>query len=270
MLIGDVRTADLDRDHWHTWADMATQSVRVGLCPLAGTDDFQFTAPIAPDANPELTLATYQKTLEEASGRTDIRLTDLTWSSVYRVNIRMAERFRTGIPRRAGRASTPASRTPTTSAGNSRRSSTARPRPSWTPTRRSGCPSPPQSSASARPCTRRPSRGRRTRTSAARRRSSSSSATPTARSRTARSALRGPQLTVLAFDSFDTAFAYPGVRVVTIGEAGEYQDRDGEVRAAYTSDGAALTLIRPDGYIACTGDADTIRTRLSGLSSTTA
>lgn len=303
MLIGDVRTADLDRDHWHTWADMATQSVRVGLCPLAGTDDFQFTAPIAPDANPELTLATYQKTLEEASGRTDIRLTDLTWSSVHRVNIRMAERFRAGRAFLAGDAAhvhspaggqglntgvqdaynlgwklgavvngAPASlldtyeeeRLPVAAAvlGISTAlyekavegQADAHQRGEETQQLLLGYP---DSSLSDGPLggTRAPDGVLHGRDGAR---------------HSVHDLLRGPHLTVLAFDSFDTGFACPGVRVVTIGEAGEYQDRDGEVRAAYTSGGAALTLIRPDGYIACTGDADTIRTRLSGLSSITA
>ncbi|MBO2438542.1 FAD-dependent monooxygenase [Actinomadura nitritigenes] len=96
MLIGDVRTPDLDRDHWHMWADLETRTPGVGLCPLPGTSDFQFTSVLAPGDDPDLTLATYQKHLADGSGRDDIRLTGLGWASVYRVNIRMAERFRAG------------------------------------------------------------------------------------------------------------------------------------------------------------------------------
>jgi 2-polyprenyl-6-methoxyphenol hydroxylase-like FAD-dependent oxidoreductase len=104
MLIGDVQTPDLDRDHWHMWADPQTQRPRVGLCPLHGTSDFQFTAPLAPGDDPDLTLATYQMHLAAATGRDDIRLTGLDWASVYRVNIRMAERFRAGRAFLAGDA----------------------------------------------------------------------------------------------------------------------------------------------------------------------
>ncbi|MBD2896919.1 Flavin-dependent monooxygenase [Actinomadura sp. RB99] len=96
MLIGDVRTPDLDRDHWHMWADLETRTPGVGLCPLPGTSDFQFTSVLAPGEEPDLTLATYQRHLADGSGRDDIRLTGLGWASVYRVNIRMAERFRAG------------------------------------------------------------------------------------------------------------------------------------------------------------------------------
>ncbi|MDN3356911.1 FAD-dependent oxidoreductase [Actinomadura sp. DC4] len=91
MLIADVRTGDLDRDHWHMWADLAAQTLRAALCPLPGTDVFQFTSPLAGAETPEPSLATFQKILAEVS---DVRLTDVGWTSVYRVNIRMAERFR--------------------------------------------------------------------------------------------------------------------------------------------------------------------------------
>ncbi|MWA06046.1 3-(3-hydroxyphenyl)propionate hydroxylase [Actinomadura sp. LD22] len=104
MLIGDVRTPDLDRDHWHMWADLETRTPGVGLCPLAGTSDFQFTAALAPGEDPDLTLATYQRHLDAGTGRDDIRLTGLGWASVYRVNIRMAERFRAGRVLLAGDA----------------------------------------------------------------------------------------------------------------------------------------------------------------------
>ncbi|MFF5207855.1 FAD-dependent oxidoreductase [Streptosporangium sp. NPDC000396] len=96
MLLGDVKTPDLDREYWHTWADLATRTLHAGLCPLPGTDVFQFTAPFTGEETPELSLESFQKIFDEGSGRTDVRFTDLTWASVYRVNIRMAERFRVG------------------------------------------------------------------------------------------------------------------------------------------------------------------------------
>ncbi|WP_345439269.1 FAD-dependent monooxygenase [Actinoallomurus vinaceus] len=91
MLIADVRTGDLDRGHWHVWGDMATQKLTVGLCPLPGTDVFQLTAPIEGEETPDLSLETFQKIVSSVA---DVRLTDIGWTSVYRVNIRMAERFR--------------------------------------------------------------------------------------------------------------------------------------------------------------------------------
>jgi hypothetical protein len=70
---------------------MATRTLRAGLCPLPGTDVFQFTAPLTGTETPDLSLGTFQKILSEVS---DVRLRDAGWMSVYRVNIRMAERFR--------------------------------------------------------------------------------------------------------------------------------------------------------------------------------
>ncbi|SNT59856.1 2-polyprenyl-6-methoxyphenol hydroxylase [Actinomadura meyerae] len=303
MLIGDVRTADLDREHWHTWADMATQSLRLGLCPLPGTDDFQFTAPIAPDEDPELTLATYQKTLEAATGRTDVRLTDLTWSSIYRVNIRMAERFRAGRVFLAGDAAhvhspaggqglntgvqdaynlgwklaavmdgAPASLLDTYEeerlpvAAGVLGISTALYRKAV------------EGQADAH------RRGEETQQLLLGYPDSSLSDGPLGGTRAqdgvlhgkdgarhrVHDLLRGPHLTVLGFDagSSGTRFAHSGVRVFMIGDTGDYQDPDGEVRAAYAPGGAALSLVRPDGYIACTGDADTIRAHLGRLGPT--
>lgn len=94
MLLADVRTDDLDRDHWHLWGDLATRGLTAGLCPLPGTEDFQLTAPLTGDDDaPELSAATFQKILESVS---DVRLREVGWMSLYRVNIRMAERFRVG------------------------------------------------------------------------------------------------------------------------------------------------------------------------------
>ncbi|GAA0372965.1 FAD-dependent oxidoreductase [Microbispora corallina] len=99
MLLGDVTTGDLDRDHWHMWGDPATRSLDVALCPLPGTGDFQLTAPVPATADgeedlPEPTLETFQAVLDRAGA--GVRLTGAGWTSVYRVNIRMAERFRAG------------------------------------------------------------------------------------------------------------------------------------------------------------------------------
>jgi 2-polyprenyl-6-methoxyphenol hydroxylase-like FAD-dependent oxidoreductase len=91
MLIADVRTDDLDRDHWHLWADVASRTLRFGMAPLPGTEDFQLTAPITEGETPEPSLETLRRIV---SAWSDVRLKEAGWTSVYRVNIRMAERFR--------------------------------------------------------------------------------------------------------------------------------------------------------------------------------
>ena len=102
MLVGDVRATGLDRDHWHSWPKH--QDGWVGLCPLPSTDAFQFQAQIPPNGEPEPSLELFQRIVTERTGRTDIVLSDPTWLSLYRANVRMVDRFRVGRVLLAGDA----------------------------------------------------------------------------------------------------------------------------------------------------------------------
>jgi 2-polyprenyl-6-methoxyphenol hydroxylase-like FAD-dependent oxidoreductase len=95
-IIADVRTEGPDRDHWHMWTNPSAPSNRVSLCPLPGTNVFQFAAPVTTDTVPVLTLETLQTLFNERSGITDVRLIEVGWTTVYRVNVRLAEQFRVG------------------------------------------------------------------------------------------------------------------------------------------------------------------------------
>ncbi|PSK87491.1 2-polyprenyl-6-methoxyphenol hydroxylase-like FAD-dependent oxidoreductase [Murinocardiopsis flavida] len=101
MLLADVRAEGLDRAHWHAWGDGPDDML--ALCPLPGTDRFQLVAALSPGAgNPRPALPT----LQDLAGRraTGVRLLDAGWISLYRVNIRMAHRFRVGRVLLAGDA----------------------------------------------------------------------------------------------------------------------------------------------------------------------
>jgi 2-polyprenyl-6-methoxyphenol hydroxylase-like FAD-dependent oxidoreductase len=93
MIVADVAVDGLDRDVWHVWQHA---SGMVSLCPLPSTNTFQYQVGIAPGQNPELNLANMQALLEERSGRTDIRLREPEWSSLWRANIRLVDRYREG------------------------------------------------------------------------------------------------------------------------------------------------------------------------------
>ncbi|MFG1643162.1 FAD-dependent oxidoreductase [Amycolatopsis sp. NPDC049252] len=93
MIVADVEVDGLDRDAWHMWRQ---PDGLVTLCPLPSTGAFQFQASIAPGQNPDLGLANLQAILERRSGRTDLRLHEPAWSSLWRANIRLAERYRAG------------------------------------------------------------------------------------------------------------------------------------------------------------------------------
>jgi 2-polyprenyl-6-methoxyphenol hydroxylase-like FAD-dependent oxidoreductase len=93
MIVADVAAGGLDRDAWHMWRHAEGIAA---LCPLPSTDLFQYQAGIAPGQNPSLDLANMQAILERRSGRTDIRLGEPQWSSLWRANIRLADRYREG------------------------------------------------------------------------------------------------------------------------------------------------------------------------------
>ena len=93
MIVADVEVDGLDRDAWHMWRH---DDGLVNLCPMPSTDVFQFQAGIAPGGKPELDLATMQAILERRTGRSDIRLRAVQWSSLWRANIRLADRYREG------------------------------------------------------------------------------------------------------------------------------------------------------------------------------
>jgi 2-polyprenyl-6-methoxyphenol hydroxylase-like FAD-dependent oxidoreductase len=103
MILGDVEAEGLSRDHWHQWID---EDGAILLCPL-GERSFQLQAlperdelgrPVAPS------LETFQRIFDRHSGMPGIRLANPTWISTFRVNERMADRYRVGRVLLAGDA----------------------------------------------------------------------------------------------------------------------------------------------------------------------
>ncbi|VVJ18030.1 Putative monooxygenase STM1546 [Amycolatopsis camponoti] len=93
MIVADVDAGGLDRDAWHLWRH---EEGFVSLCPLPSTGAFQFQASIAPGQDPGLALANLRAILERRSGRADIRLHEPEWASLWRANVRLADRYREG------------------------------------------------------------------------------------------------------------------------------------------------------------------------------
>ena len=93
MIVADVEADGLDRGAWHIWRHAEGF---FSLCPLPSTNAFQYQASIAPGQESELSLANMQAILERRSGRTDIRLHEPQWSSLWRANIRLVDRYRAG------------------------------------------------------------------------------------------------------------------------------------------------------------------------------
>ena len=101
MWVGDLTLDGLDRDHWHLWRG---SEGFLALCPLPGTDQFQFQAQIAAEEAREPSLEAFSELISHRTGRDDIRLHAAGWLSAWRANVRMVERFRTGPVLLAGDA----------------------------------------------------------------------------------------------------------------------------------------------------------------------
>ena len=94
MYVGDVRLRGLDRDWWHSWAQHPDGWL--ALCPLPSTDLFQLQAQIPVGQEQEPSLELFQQIVNERTQGADIVLTEAPWLSLYRANVRMASRYRTG------------------------------------------------------------------------------------------------------------------------------------------------------------------------------
>ncbi|MEV4708239.1 FAD-dependent oxidoreductase [Actinoplanes sp. NPDC049316] len=93
MVLADLPVDGLSRDVWQAWRH---EEGLVSLCPLPSTGLFQYAAAIAPGQDPEPSLANLRAILERRTGRADIHLHEPEWSSLWRANIRLADRYREG------------------------------------------------------------------------------------------------------------------------------------------------------------------------------
>ena len=93
MIVADVGVDGLDREHWQMWRGA---DGFLALCPLPSTDEYQLQASIAPGQDPTLTIENMQALVESRSGRSDVRLRDPSWTSLWRCNVRMVDRYRQG------------------------------------------------------------------------------------------------------------------------------------------------------------------------------
>ncbi|GBQ62753.1 2-polyprenyl-6-methoxyphenol hydroxylase [Ameyamaea chiangmaiensis NBRC 103196] len=102
-LVADVALTGLSRDAWHRFNpdDMDRQ---VSICPLPGTDLFQIQAPIALEGEPDLSADGLTALVATRTGRSDVRVSAVSWASAYAMNARLADRYRAGRVLLAGDA----------------------------------------------------------------------------------------------------------------------------------------------------------------------
>lgn len=97
-FVGDVEVDGLTPDAWHIWMH-PQMGFGFSLCPFACTTSWQLQTMALPDAEGQLTepdLETFSRLFAERTGMEGVTLKNATWASLYRVNIRMADRFRSG------------------------------------------------------------------------------------------------------------------------------------------------------------------------------
>ena len=91
-LVADVGVEGLDRGDWQIWP--LARGGPLGLCPLPGTELFQLTASAAAETRIE-------RAVEETTGH---KVSQIAWSSTYRPQVRMVDRYRVGRVLLAGDA----------------------------------------------------------------------------------------------------------------------------------------------------------------------
>lgn len=96
LVCGDVEVEGLEPTAWHQW--FGPEGVFM-LCPFEGTRRWQLQASPETDAD-GLTVApsleSFQRLAARHTGREDLRISRATWLSTWRINVRMAERYREG------------------------------------------------------------------------------------------------------------------------------------------------------------------------------
>lgn len=94
-LVADVVLSGLTRGAWHRFGEGDEQR-QVAICPLAGTDLFQIQAPIPPEVDIDFSAEGLTHLLAQRTGRADLQVHSVTWSSAYTMNARLADQYRLG------------------------------------------------------------------------------------------------------------------------------------------------------------------------------
>ncbi|WCM90502.1 FAD-dependent oxidoreductase [Acidovorax sp. NCPPB 3576] len=94
-VVADVELTGLQRNVWHKFSE-GDLSKQILLCPLPGTDSFQIQGPIASEGETDLSSAGLQAMVASRTGRDDILVQSVSWSSAYSMNARLADSYREG------------------------------------------------------------------------------------------------------------------------------------------------------------------------------
>jgi 2-polyprenyl-6-methoxyphenol hydroxylase-like FAD-dependent oxidoreductase len=90
-LLIDAAIDGLSRKRWHIWPRRHGKTV--GACPLPHSNQFQIMIRLTPDETPDLDEAALAAQFHTLTG---LRLSHITWISVFRPNVRLTESYRAG------------------------------------------------------------------------------------------------------------------------------------------------------------------------------
>ncbi|MFI0231086.1 FAD-dependent monooxygenase [Streptomyces sp. NPDC017086] len=94
FVVADLRLTGLDRDHWHAFP--GDDGSVLGLCPLAGTEDFQLAARLPEGTRPDLSPDGIRELVAQYTHLGAADVTEVRWASGFRPRAALADRFRVG------------------------------------------------------------------------------------------------------------------------------------------------------------------------------
>jgi FAD binding domain len=94
-IAADVVATGVNREAWHRF-NSGSMETQIALCPLAGTHLFSLQAPIALEGDIDLSAAGSTALVHQRTGRADIVIHSVSWASAYKMNARLADRYRDG------------------------------------------------------------------------------------------------------------------------------------------------------------------------------
>src|SRR5258708_5910784 len=97
FLLAKVSVSGLDTSFSYTWGNLSGEGLTLQW--MSHSNTWFFSAPVSPDERatlPTPTLETLQRLFDERAGMPGVRLSNPTWLSLWRPNIRMVDRYRTG------------------------------------------------------------------------------------------------------------------------------------------------------------------------------
>ncbi|MFG2003862.1 FAD-dependent oxidoreductase [Spirillospora sp. NPDC048911] len=101
-IVADVLVYGVSPDAWHRWGEGTAQ--QMSMCPLYGTDMFQYQCPIPFDVDVDLSAEGLTALFRERTGRSDVVIREVSWASAFEMNARLADAYQRGRVLLAGDA----------------------------------------------------------------------------------------------------------------------------------------------------------------------